>query len=70
MPRTSRSYQHRVGRTARGVGNKGYELTFVCPPEEEIIHTRKKAKVQQKIKQRTDAEILARIEKRQECNDI
>jgi ATP-dependent RNA helicase DDX56/DBP9 len=67
MPRTSRNYQHRVGRTARGVGNNGYALTFVCPVEDTIIHTRKKSKVvQNKVKQRSDEEILARIEKRQE----
>jgi ATP-dependent RNA helicase DDX56/DBP9 len=42
MPRSSKSYQHRVGRTARGVGNKGYALSFVCPDAEKIVHTRKK----------------------------
>jgi ATP-dependent RNA helicase DDX56/DBP9 len=65
MPRTSRNYQHRVGRTARGVGNKGYALTFVCPAMERIVHTRKKSK-QSKSRERSDEEILERIEKRQE----
>ncbi len=66
MPRSSRSYQHRVGRTARGVGNKGYALTFVTPPVKGIIHTRKKVKAAVKIQLQSDEQILARIEKRQQ----
>ncbi|KAJ3102580.1 ATP-dependent DNA/RNA helicase, partial [Phlyctochytrium planicorne] len=31
LPQSSRSYMHRVGRTARGVGNKGWSLSFVVP---------------------------------------
>jgi ATP-dependent RNA helicase DDX56/DBP9 len=65
MPRTSRNYQHRVGRTARGVGNKGYALTFVCPTKERIVHTRKKSKTS-KSRERSDEDILERIMKRQE----
>ncbi|KAJ3305571.1 ATP-dependent DNA/RNA helicase [Kappamyces sp. JEL0829] len=67
MPRSSRSYQHRVGRTARGVGNKGYALTFVCPPAQQIIHTRKKIKGSaNNVQLASDEQILARIEKRQQ----
>ncbi|KAJ3350876.1 ATP-dependent DNA/RNA helicase [Kappamyces sp. JEL0680] len=67
MPRSSRSYQHRVGRTARGVGNKGYALTFVCPPAQQIIHTRKKIKGSaSNVQLASDEQILARIEKRQQ----
>ena len=70
MPRSSKSYQHRVGRTARGVGNKGYALSFVCPDAEKIVHTRKKLKPSQKEKQHSDQQLLARIEKRQTSNKI
>ena len=68
MPRSSRAYNHRVGRTARGLGNKGYALTFVCPEvKSTIIHTSKRSKKSkpQKIKQHPDEYILGRIEKRQ-----
>ncbi|KAJ3214025.1 ATP-dependent DNA/RNA helicase [Dinochytrium kinnereticum] len=33
VPPSSRSYMHRVGRTARGVGNKGWALSFVVPKD-------------------------------------
>ncbi|KAJ3107156.1 ATP-dependent DNA/RNA helicase [Phlyctochytrium bullatum] len=33
LPRTAKSYMHRVGRTARGVGNKGWALSFVVPED-------------------------------------
>lgn len=72
MPQSSRSYQHRVGRTARGVGNKGYALSFVCTDiAPTVIHTRKKSKINAsqytKVKVQSDEQVLARIEKRQEC---
>jgi ATP-dependent RNA helicase DDX56/DBP9 len=67
IPRSSKNYQHRVGRTARGVGNKGYSLTFVCSDAPaEIIHTRRKSKAPPKIKVKSDEYLLGRIEKRQE----
>ncbi|KAK5669934.1 hypothetical protein BDV3_004046 [Batrachochytrium dendrobatidis] len=72
LPRSSRAYQHRVGRTARGVHNKGYALSFVTNSSEHtVVHSSRKkqraAAEQQssKIKQMTDAELLPRIEKRQ-----
>ncbi|KAI8837085.1 P-loop containing nucleoside triphosphate hydrolase protein [Chytridium lagenaria] len=33
LPRSGRSYMHRIGRTARGVGNKGWALSFVVPKD-------------------------------------
>lgn len=69
IPRSSKNYQHRVGRTARGVGNKGYSLTFVCSDDpSKIIHTRRKLKAPPKIKVKSDEYLLGRIEKRQEGN--
>ncbi|KAI8900299.1 P-loop containing nucleoside triphosphate hydrolase protein [Globomyces pollinis-pini] len=69
MPPSSRQYQHRVGRTARGVGNKGYSLTFVTPPPDEpIVHTKKRSKLaneNSKPQLPTDEYILSRIHKRQ-----
>lgn len=58
MPCTAKAYQHRVGRTARGVGNKGYALSFVCPDNEGVNANRKGYKV-------TDEEILERIIRKQ-----
>ncbi|RKO85649.1 P-loop containing nucleoside triphosphate hydrolase protein, partial [Blyttiomyces helicus] len=31
LPHSARAYMHRVGRTARGVGNRGWALSFVAP---------------------------------------
>lgn len=47
MPSSSSAYQHRVGRTARGLNNKGYALSFV------------KTKVQNDM---TDIKILEKIQ--------
>lgn len=69
MPRSSRSYQHRVGRTARGVGNKGYALSFVCPTvSDKPVYTQKWTKngTYVKVQVFPDEKILKRIEKRQE----
>ena len=69
MPRSSRSYQHRVGRTARGLGNKGYALTFVCPTiGDKPVYTQKWSKngTYVKVQVFPDEKILKRIEKRQE----
>ncbi|KAH6576674.1 hypothetical protein BASA50_001879 [Batrachochytrium salamandrivorans] len=73
LPRSSRAYQHRVGRTARGVGNKGYALSFVSNSSEHVavIHTNRKKqraaaeRQANKIKRMSDMELLPRIEKRQ-----
>ena len=70
MPRSSRSYQHRVGRTARGVGNKGYALTFVCPSTSgKPMYLQKWTKdgTYVKVQVFPDEKILKRIEKRQEA---
>jgi ATP-dependent RNA helicase DDX56/DBP9 len=37
LPKSSRSYMHRVGRTARGVGNKGYALSFISSPDDPVF---------------------------------
>eukprot|EP00842_Homolaphlyctis_polyrhiza_P006004 jgi/Hompol1/6404/HPOL_000947-RA len=72
LPRTSRAYQHRVGRTARGVGNRGYALSFVTPSTEKQVQHKSKKKQRaaeeraaNKIKLASDSEILMRIQKRQ-----
>lgn len=31
FPKSAKAYTHRIGRTARGVGNKGYALSFMLP---------------------------------------
>lgn len=68
MPLTARSYQHRVGRTARGVGNKGYALSFICPAAKHSIVSPKKKK--QKLAPAptstiySDQDVLDKIEKR------
>ncbi|KAL2913389.1 ATP-dependent DNA/RNA helicase [Polyrhizophydium stewartii] len=72
LPRSSRSYQHRVGRTARGVGNKGYALSFVEPAKDTgVLHTSRKTqkaalkRSASKVKLSSDEDLLRRIEKRQ-----
>ncbi|KAI9199344.1 P-loop containing nucleoside triphosphate hydrolase protein [Polychytrium aggregatum] len=63
MPRTSKSYMHRVGRTARGVGNQGWALSFVVPdgtPTDAVLSRKLQGK-----KKLTDEQILKRIEKKQ-----
>jgi ATP-dependent RNA helicase DDX56/DBP9 len=70
MPRTAKAYKHRVGRTARGVGNKGYALSFVCPDSTPIIyHSSKKRQknfqLMNPAKFITDEIILDKIVKRQ-----
>lgn len=37
FPTTSRNYMHRVGRTARGVGNKGWAISFVMEEDESVL---------------------------------
>ena len=61
MPQTSRNYQHRVGRTARGVGSKGYALSF-CVSENNLI-VKKKGKLVM-----TEEQVLERIKKREKSN--
>ncbi|KAI9090939.1 P-loop containing nucleoside triphosphate hydrolase protein [Phlyctochytrium arcticum] len=70
LPTSSRSYQHRVGRTARGVGSKGWALSFIVPDDAPIPHDapRKKTKrtqVQPFKRPITDTKVFARIQKRQ-----
>ncbi|KAI8919232.1 P-loop containing nucleoside triphosphate hydrolase protein [Powellomyces hirtus] len=68
LPPTSRSYMHRVGRTARGVGNKGWALSFVVPSDAPEIVTRKKGKKKSQptvVRPISDEKIFARIEKKQ-----
>jgi ATP-dependent RNA helicase DDX56/DBP9 len=70
IPRSSKNYQHRVGRTARGVGNKGYALTFVSNENpKEVITTKRKINAAPKIKVRSEKHLLIRILKRQEGNN-
>ncbi|KAI8913513.1 P-loop containing nucleoside triphosphate hydrolase protein [Gorgonomyces haynaldii] len=59
MPMSSRQYQHRVGRTARGVGNKGYSLSFVTDGK---VHSSLKENLP------TDEHVLERVIKRQTAN--
>ncbi|KAJ3179684.1 ATP-dependent DNA/RNA helicase, partial [Irineochytrium annulatum] len=73
LPTTSRSYTHRVGRTARGVGNKGWALSFVVPADKvpELPLPKKKGKGGQagEVKMplgARDEEVMARIERAQE----
>ena len=58
IPPTSRNYQHRVGRTARGIGSKGYALTF-CDPDGKVL-VKKKGNVVM-----TEGQVLERIQKRE-----
>lgn len=70
LPSSSRSYMHRVGRTARGVGNKGWALSFVVPAEEPTMNVpRKKKQKQQPVVKKpiSDETIFARVEKRQKA---
>ncbi|KAJ3156781.1 ATP-dependent DNA/RNA helicase [Geranomyces michiganensis] len=72
LPATSRSYMHRVGRTARGVGNKGWALSFVTPsiekkPTQTTNKKRKKAEtpVAAPPVRASEEKVFARIEKKQ-----
>ena len=49
IPKSHKSYMHRVGRTARGVGNKGYALTFVRKGSD-LVSFEKIVKKQEKLK--------------------
>ncbi|KAJ3131746.1 ATP-dependent DNA/RNA helicase, partial [Irineochytrium annulatum] len=73
LPTTSRSYTHRVGRTARGVGNKGWALSFVVPadkvPELPLPKKKGKGRPAEEVKiplGARDEEVLARIKRAQE----
>ncbi|KAJ3165152.1 ATP-dependent DNA/RNA helicase [Geranomyces variabilis] len=72
LPATSRAYMHRVGRTARGVGNKGWALSFVTPSVEKpssqtSSKKRKKAAVEAPVTptRASEEKVFARIEKKQ-----
>lgn len=63
VPRTSRSYMHRVGRTARGVGNKGFALTFLEEDAETAAPVGKGTTSDKRVI--TQGSVFKRIEKRQ-----
>jgi ATP-dependent RNA helicase DDX56/DBP9 len=63
VPRTSRSYMHRVGRTARGVGNKGFALTFLEEDAETAAPIGKGTGSDTRVV--TQGSVFKRIEKRQ-----
>ncbi|KAJ3030609.1 ATP-dependent DNA/RNA helicase [Rhizophlyctis rosea] len=71
LPKSSRSYMHRVGRTARGVGNKGWALSFIMPEDDkEVVEPRRKKKgkdVEVVVKKQiiTDEDVFKRVEKKQ-----
>lgn len=63
IPRSSRAYHHRVGRTARGVGIKGHALTFVATKvESRSIAAKDKLNG---VVQFPDEQVLQRILKKQ-----
>ncbi|KAJ3136744.1 ATP-dependent DNA/RNA helicase [Physocladia obscura] len=39
LPTTAAAYQHRVGRTARGVGKRGWALSFILAPRDSTSST-------------------------------
>lgn len=61
LPKSSKSYSHRIGRTGRG-DNKGYSLTFYTPGAN-VSCTKKDLKISQD-------KVFARIEKVQKGNFI
>ncbi|KAI8805680.1 P-loop containing nucleoside triphosphate hydrolase protein [Cladochytrium replicatum] len=69
LPRSARGYTHRVGRTARGVGNRGWALSFVTDEDGNIgvkTMVKKGANGQKKVVLVTDEEVFERIRKKQE----
>ncbi|KAI8807136.1 P-loop containing nucleoside triphosphate hydrolase protein [Cladochytrium replicatum] len=68
LPRSARAYTHRVGRTARGVGNRGWALSFVTDEDGNIgvkTMVKRGAKGQKKVVLVTDEEVFERIRKKQ-----
>ncbi|KAJ3175505.1 ATP-dependent DNA/RNA helicase [Geranomyces variabilis] len=72
LPATSRAYMHRVGRTARGVGNKGWALSFVTPsvekPSSQTSSKKRKKQVEAPVLtpvRASEEKVFARIEKKQ-----
>ncbi|TPX67221.1 hypothetical protein SpCBS45565_g03926 [Spizellomyces sp. 'palustris'] len=68
LPISSRSYMHRVGRTARGVGNQGWALSFVVQSTESATSLPpKKNKGQQPVSGRLveDGSVFERIQRKQ-----
>ncbi|KAJ3415705.1 ATP-dependent DNA/RNA helicase [Chytridiales sp. JEL 0842] len=63
LPTSSKSYTHRIGRTARGVGNKGWALNFVVPTEEAPVLKGDGEKI---LPGMFDEDVFERIVKRQE----
>jgi ATP-dependent RNA helicase DDX56/DBP9 len=58
LPRTSKSYLHRIGRTARA-GSKGTSLSFIIPP-----HEHGKSKHSSLLTTKNDTKVLSRIRSR------
>jgi ATP-dependent RNA helicase DDX56/DBP9 len=70
LPTSSRSYMHRIGRTARGVGNKGWALSFVVPTDlapVAVIHKNKPAEEQKILPGMFDEDVFEKIVKKQEA---
>lgn len=62
MPLSTDTYQHRVGRTARGVGNKGYALSFVCTDErKKAPRSRKRKEYSEPLHNITDLMALEKV---------
>ncbi|CAJ2509799.1 Uu.00g056990.m01.CDS01 [Anthostomella pinea] len=59
-PRTAKSYQHRIGRTARGAGQTGTALTFIIPKEKYRTHIPTSVETAE-----NDEKVLARMTKQQ-----
>ncbi|KAJ3190395.1 ATP-dependent DNA/RNA helicase [Gaertneriomyces sp. JEL0708] len=59
LPHSSKSYDHRVGRTARGVGNKGFALSFITTPSSSS------SSIKIAKSSNSDAQLFSRIEARQ-----
>ncbi|KAJ3111082.1 ATP-dependent DNA/RNA helicase, partial [Nowakowskiella sp. JEL0407] len=66
IPKSAKSYMHRVGRTARGVGNQGWALNFLVPSDDVKVKKGKKMKGKKEEKgEESEAEIFERIKKKQ-----
>jgi ATP-dependent RNA helicase DDX56/DBP9 len=73
LPKSSKAYQHRIGRTARGFKSKGYALSFIGETvNDNVIYTSRKkmmnAMALKRAPVKPDEAILGKITKRQEVN--
>ncbi|TPX50791.1 hypothetical protein SeMB42_g01245 [Synchytrium endobioticum] len=64
LPSSTRSYMHRVGRTARGVGNEGFAMSFVVERQDEGEHNHSHKNVLNR--QHNDGPIFAKIQRKEE----